>query len=113
MKTITADELADRLEREEPLRLVDVLKAEHYERVHLPDAENIPVADLRERAPSALGRDETIVVYCSDSKCQASPKAAAMLDELGYTDVHDFEGGIAEWRRSGRPLVRGGAGRAA
>ena len=106
MKTITADQLFRRLEARDPIRLIDVLSRDHYETVHLPGAENIPGDELPERAPQLLDRDETIVVYCSSFKCQKSPRAAAALDQLGYRDVHDFEGGIAEWRRSGRPLER-------
>lgn len=106
MKTMTAEQLAARLEGREPVRLIDVLSREHYDTVHLPEAENLPLDELADLAPERLGRDETVVVYCSNFDCSKSPKAAAVLEELGYQDVYDFEGGIAEWRKGGRPLVR-------
>lgn len=106
MNAITLDELAARLDAGEPIRLIDVLSREHYDTVHLPGAESIPGEELAQRAPQLLERDETIVVYCASLECQKSPRAAAALDELGYRQVYDFEGGIAEWRRSGRPVVR-------
>ncbi len=111
MKTITAEDLAARLDDDQPIRLIDVLDRNHYRTVHLPQAENIPVDELSEQAPQRLRRDETIVVYCSDLQCPKSPRAAAALEDLGYRDVYDFEGGIAEWRRSGRRLIRDADGK--
>lgn len=107
MQTISLDDLADRLDAGLPTRLIDVLSREHYDTVHLPGAESIPGPELVDRAPERLEVDETIVVYCSSRTCQKSPRAAAALDALAYRDVYDFEGGVAEWRRSGRPVIRG------
>lgn len=44
--------------------------------------------------------------YCSDRDCAESPRAAAILEELGYREVFHFEGGIGEWRRRGLPVLR-------
>ena len=107
MKTITTEELAARLDSDEAIRLIDVLSREHYEIVHLPGAENIPLDELERRAAEKSARDETIVVYCASTSCQKSPQAAQLLERLGYADVHDYEGGIAEWRRDGREVIRG------
>jgi rhodanese-related sulfurtransferase len=110
MHTIDADTLAQRLDAGEPIRLIDVLPPEHFQAVHLPGAESIPLEELRGRAPEQLEKGETIVVYCSGPDCGLSPRAARILEDLGFGDVHHFEGGIVEWRRSGRPLVRDASG---
>jgi rhodanese-related sulfurtransferase len=47
-----------------------------------------------------------VVVYCSDRDGRESPRAAAILEELGYREVFHFAGGITEWRRRGLPVVR-------
>jgi rhodanese-related sulfurtransferase len=45
--------------------LVDVLSAESYAAAHLPDAINLPVADLARLAPEHLpDRDARIITYC-------------------------------------------------
>ncbi|MCG5516796.1 MULTISPECIES: rhodanese-like domain-containing protein [unclassified Ectothiorhodospira] len=41
----------------------------------------------------AGGKDRKIVVYCANFDCDASRKAAAKLDNTGFTDVLDYEGG--------------------
>jgi rhodanese-related sulfurtransferase len=109
VQTINAVQLEEMFAGAEPIRLINVLKHESFERVHIPGSESIPRRELPDRAPEELGREETIVVYCADETCEASPKAAATLDHMGYERVYDFAGGIAEWRQGGRPLVRDGA----
>jgi len=37
-----------------------------------------------------------------------SPKAATVLEGLGFKEVYDFDGGIAEWLRSDWDVERGG-----
>jgi rhodanese-related sulfurtransferase len=49
-------------------RLVDVLPAESYERLHLPQASSFPLARLARRAVVELERDEALVVYCYDGQ---------------------------------------------
>jgi rhodanese-related sulfurtransferase len=83
MRTISIEALVAWLESPEPPRLIDVLARDHFELVHLPGAENIPRAELRQRAPGEIGVEEPVVLYCSDRDCRESPRAAAILEELG------------------------------
>ena len=105
VRTISVDVLAGWLNSTEPPRLIDVLSRAHFERAHLPGAENIPRAELPARAPREIALDEAVVVYCADRLCRESCHAAVILAELGYRQVYDFEGGLAEWRRHGLPLA--------
>jgi rhodanese-related sulfurtransferase len=106
VRTISIEALVAWLESPEPPRLIDVLSAEHFRSVHLPRAENIPRDQLAVRAPQEIDPGEPVVVYCSDRDCRESPRAAAILEELGYREVFHFAGGITEWRRRGLPVVR-------
>jgi rhodanese-related sulfurtransferase len=49
-------------------RLVEVLPAESYERLHLPEASSFPLARLAKRAVAEPGREEALVVYCYDGQ---------------------------------------------
>jgi rhodanese-related sulfurtransferase len=49
-------------------RLLEVLPAEAYERLHLPQASSFPLAELAKRAVAELPRDATLVVYCYDGQ---------------------------------------------
>lgn len=105
MRTISVEVLAGWLQSGEPPRPVDVLNRPHFDRGHLPGAENVPRAELRERAPREIRLDEPVVVYCADRLCRENRFAATTLAELGYRQVYDFEGGVAEWLRRGLPLA--------
>lgn len=56
-----------------------------------------------------LAKDKSakIVVYCSSLECDASPTAAKNLDEAGFTEVYEFEGGMKEWKEAGYHVETG------
>lgn len=106
IREISRDELVHKMHSGDPMVLVDVLTHEHFLRVHLPGAINIPVNLLRDLAPLVLGKHDQIILYCANFQCHASPTAAKILMQLGYTDVLDFTGGILDWEEGGLPVVR-------
>ena len=70
-------------------RLVDVRTPEEFAAGHMEGALNVPLDTLQARAPGELGpRDAPVVVYCRTGR--RSGKAAALLKELGFTQVHDL-----------------------
>jgi len=105
--TITREALKAMMEAGEEFVLVDVLSPDSYRTNHLPGAINIPVYEIEREARKRLPKEAKIVVYCASFECQASPTAAAKLDELGYQNVVDFEGGLADWKEAGYPLETG------
>ena len=67
MKTISREELKEKMDRGDPLVLVDTMAERYYRHSHLPGAINLPVDELRARAPELLpDTDADIVVYCID-----------------------------------------------
>ncbi len=112
---ISRNQLEEKLDRGDDFELVEVLPEEHYLESHLPGAINIPGDELREKAPQLLpDRDREIVVYCASPACQASPRAARILTEMGYENVKDYAGGKEHWKEGGLPVESGrGAARPA
>lgn len=105
---ITRDELRRRIDRDEPLVLLEALPAAHYEDVHLPGALNMPHDRVEELAPRlAPNRDAEVVVYCASAPCQNSGIAANRLVALGYTDVREYVEGKEDWIGAGLPVERG------
>lgn len=103
MKPIKKEDLKDMIDEEEEFELINVLGEEAFEKKHIPGSVNIPVDDdfedkIKQRYPD---KDTKIVVYCASFECKASPKAAEKLDEMGYTDVYDYEGGVKDWEEAG------------
>jgi rhodanese-related sulfurtransferase len=105
LTTITAEELKKTLESEHPPVVINVLPREAHEARHIPGSINVPTDDIEKVENLVPNKDDRIVVYCANTDCTASPKAAQKLEEMGYTNVIDFEDGYAGWRRAGYLLV--------
>lgn len=101
IRNIDTDELKDMMDSGESFVLVNVLDAGSYEDEHICGSINIPVTQIDEKASGLIGREETVVVYCSGPDCKASASAADKLEALGYRDIWRFEGGIEQWKNSG------------
>jgi rhodanese-related sulfurtransferase len=101
---ITLDDLLKLMSSGKKYKLVDVLDAEHYAKIHIKGAISIPLAELREKAETLLKKDETIVTYCASFSCPASTTAAKILMSLGYKNVIDYKGGIKEYADAKLPL---------
>ena len=65
-KTITRDELKEKLERDDDFILVETLPEENFRHTHLPKAINLPPDQVAELAPQLLpDKSADIVVYCA------------------------------------------------
>lgn len=110
LPTIDREELKAKLVRGDAVTIVEALPERAYAKEHLPGAVNLPPDRTRELAPQVLpDPDAEIVVYCSNFHCGRSPKATAMLLQMGYSNVRDYEGGKRDWIEAGLPTERGEA----
>jgi rhodanese-related sulfurtransferase len=104
--TITKDELKQKLENNE-VTVIEVLDTEKYNEYHIKGAINIPLKKIATEANQRFSKDDQLVVYCSDYDCTASPSAAKKLEDTGFTNVYDYEGGKKEWKEAGYPIEEG------
>lgn len=106
MKTLSTEQTETLLERDEAT-VINVLPAEEYEKAHIPDTHNVPVAedDFTDRVLELVGDEDTpVAVYCAGPECEASADAARMLEEAGFGRVHRYEGGMKAWIASGNEV---------
>jgi rhodanese-related sulfurtransferase len=105
---ISRDDLRRKVESGDEFVLIDALAPMSYAASHLPGAVNMPTEWVDERAPRLIPeRTAEIVVYCSDSACDASAIVANRLIELGYRNVLHYAGGKRDWADAGLPLEGG------
>ncbi len=83
--------------------LLDVRPPDEFESGHLPEAINIPLAQL-EAMLDRLPHDREIVAYCRGPYCALSHEAVQRLRQLGYR-VRRFEEGYPEWKAAGLPVT--------
>lgn len=113
-RPISRETLLAKLQRDDPVVLVETLGARSYDYGHLPGAVNLPPEDVRRLAATLLpDRHAEIVLYCASFTCDASTVAANELTAMGYTNLYEYHGGKADWMEAGLPIVKSGAGTSA
>ena len=66
IKTISRDELKEKIDRKDNFVLVETLPKIAYEHAHLPGAINLPLSEVSVLAPKLLpDKNADIVVYCA------------------------------------------------
>jgi len=84
-------------------QIVDVLPSHEYDAAHIRSAIHIPLAHILRDAPTSLDRTRPVVVYCRDTLCDLSARAAAQLELLGFSDIRHYFRGKADWIVRGLP----------
>jgi len=101
------DAFRRRRETEKDLLVLDVRTAEDFvgKQGHIDGAVNIPVEELRQRL-GELGDhlEHPVAIVCRTDR--RSAKAALLLTEAGFADVHVVRGGMTKWIEAGLPVVR-------
>ena len=101
IQEVTAQDLYEAVYKSNAdLQLVDVRTAEEFGVSHLKDAQNICVTeDDFEAKVASLDREKPIFVYCK--KGGRSARAAQILEEMGFKEIYDLQGGISAWETEG------------
>jgi rhodanese-related sulfurtransferase len=88
---------------------VDVRNPRLYTKKHIPGALHLDLKhDFDEEKLAAIAeKNQPIVIYCSGVICSRSYRASEKAVSWGYSKVHYFRGGIAEWKKAGHPVETG------
>ncbi len=94
-------------EHQGPLQILDVREADEFTGPlgHIVGAVLIPLGQLAARVEE-VARDRPIVAVCRAGS--RSAQATAILQQAGFTEIANLNGGMLRWRAEGYP-VEGGA----
>jgi len=107
VKTISTEELQQRLEHGKSLHLWNVLTDGYFKGEMIPGSHRVPLDTIgREVSEAKAPKGEEIIVYCGGPKCPQSRQAAQKLMDRGYTNVKAYEGGLEEWKNAGNKIER-------
>lgn len=86
------------------LVVLDVRTPEEFNEGHLEGAIMVDFyePDFADQL-ATLDRDVPYLLYCRSGN--RSGQASTIMQELGFTDVVDVDGGITAWYEAGRPVV--------
>lgn len=101
VREMSAQELLARL-NDPKLLIVNVLGKRYYDDARIKGSVSAPLRILADVA-AKWEKDQEIVVYCACKECDASEKAFKLLQQLGFTNVWAYEGGIREWWKLNYP----------
>jgi membrane protein DedA with SNARE-associated domain/rhodanese-related sulfurtransferase len=105
MARISPEELKQKLDRHEPVTVIDLRHSLDFlpEPYTIPGAIRIPMEDLDKRNRE-IPRGQEVVLYCTCPNEASSAVTAVKLRKYGVTRVRPLHGGFHMWRRLGFPL---------
>jgi rhodanese-related sulfurtransferase len=85
---------------------IDIRATAQFEKGHLLDARNVPLADFEQHMPVMEKlKERGILIYCDNGS--TSIKAVEKLKAHGITNVKSLRGGLTAWRGESLPVFAG------
>ena len=103
MNQIPPQELKARIDRHDPIVLLDVRQEWETKLCRLENAVHIPIEEIEHRTDELNPEDE-IIVYCHVG--QRSAAVAHYLGQLGFKSVKNLAGGLNYWAATVDPGMR-------
>ena len=100
--TISVHELKRKTEGNGAFAIIDVREPFEYEIARIDGAKLIPLAEIGDRTEE-LQREQPIVVHCHSGA--RSAQAVRLLQQRGFSNVYNLEGGIDAWSDQIDPSV--------
>lgn len=91
-------------EQAERYEIIDVRGEDEWEEARIEGARHIHVGSLREREKE-LPRGGKLLLHCASGS--RSTLGASILENLGFEDVTNLQGGMEAWQEAGLPVERG------
>lgn len=82
---------------------IDVRKPEEFKTGSIPQARNLPRAELEAKLDS-LPKNKPIILVCDQGR--ESAQAAVQLRKKGFNDAVSLAGGLRSWTKDGLPLSK-------
>jgi rhodanese-related sulfurtransferase len=100
IKTMTPDEVKERLEKGETLHLIDVREDEEVAEGMIPEAVHIRMGDIPDHLDQLDPNEEYIFICRSGGR---SEKVCKYLYAQGYERVINMAGGMRQWTGELKP----------
>jgi sulfur-carrier protein adenylyltransferase/sulfurtransferase len=91
---ISVQELKRKMDAREGFELIDVREPFEFEIARIDGARLIPLGEVAERSDE-LQREQPVVVHCHSGR--RSAQAVRLLQQRGFANVYNLEGGIDAW----------------
>jgi rhodanese-related sulfurtransferase len=83
-------------------KFVDVRSQEEFDKEHIADSLNLPLASLNDDAAKLKDKTQPLVIVCASG--QRARSAAKQLRRQGFEQVYVLTGGLHAWKEAKLPL---------
>ena len=96
MKNITVEELKVKIDSGAKINLIDCREPHEYEEANL-GGKLVPLGKIQTMQIEDIEdlKDEEVIIHCRSGK--RSMMACMVLDQMGFKDTYNLEGGILAW----------------
>lgn len=101
--SMTVQELKEKLDKKEDIILIDVREQGEWDEAHIEEAQFLPLSNFDEEMKKLTNPNAVVVCQCRSGK--RSLNAAMMLQDEGFENLFNLEGGILAWQDAGFPTV--------
>jgi rhodanese-related sulfurtransferase len=103
MQNITVKELKERLQAGEKINILDVREPQENAQFNI-GGKLVPLGQIQSMQVEELNdwKNEEIIVYCRSGK--RSMTACLVLDDLGFKNTKNLEGGMLAWQEQQGPV---------
>lgn len=106
MTEITTQELKKIMDDNKRFILLDCRGVDYYNWEHLPHSVNLRWKYVSDRANKILkDKNALIITSCDGFTCNSSIRCFKSLKKLGYKNLVEYSGGLADWKAHGYPTV--------
>jgi rhodanese-related sulfurtransferase len=85
--------------------VLDVRETAEFGKGHIKNAKNMPFSSLKDKLKNiAKHKNAAVLAYCNNGA--VSNKACKVLQQEGFTNVHNIAGGINSWLDAKLPVTK-------
>ncbi len=96
---------AIRLMNNDDTLVLDVREPSDYGSGHITNATNIPLSALKGKLKEISAyKNRAVLIYCGSGNL--SGRACKLLQQSGFTKVHNITGGLHGWQDANLPLTK-------
>lgn len=105
IKKITHQQATLLMNREDAI-VVDVRGEAEFKQGHILGSKLVPLSKFKNNDLASIEKykDSPIIVVCNSG--MTSSQACQMLQKLEFSNLHNLQGGITEWRSANLPLTK-------
>lgn len=105
IQLLAPQQFAEQIKRRQPPQLVDVRTPDEFQSGRLSGAKLMNMQERNfEQQLQQLDPQQPVYLYCRSGR--RSAMAARRLHQMGFNQVYDLQGGIAQWMSQGLPVVK-------